>query len=65
MEEVPPLGSGQDWPEVYEDGLDEGDVSLIRSMLERSPEERLEYLQSFIDTTVALRNGQSDRQQDR
>ena len=37
--------------------LDEGDISLIRSMLERTPSERLERLQDFVDGVVALRDG--------
>ena len=48
---------GADWPEVDASGLDEGDKSLIRSMLERTPMERLAYLQELVDGMVALRNG--------
>ena len=40
--------------------LDEGDRSLIRSMLERTPTERLERLQDFADGIMALRNGRID-----
>ena len=37
-------------------GLDEGDVSLIRWMLELTPGERLEVAQDFADSMAALRN---------
>jgi hypothetical protein len=48
---------GADWPEVGSSGLDVGDRSLVRSMLERTPMERLAYLQELVDGLVALRNG--------
>ncbi len=41
--------------------LDAGDLSLIRSMLERTPEERLEHLQDFADGVTALRDGRVER----
>ncbi len=49
----------------YEAGeglLDDGDLSLIRSMLDRTPTERLERLQDFADGIMALRNGRVYRQ---
>ncbi len=49
----------------YEAGeglLDDGDISLIRSMLDRTPTERLERLQDFADGIMALRNGRVYRQ---
>ena len=48
--------------EAGEGLLDEGDISLIRSMLDRTPTERLERLQDFADGIMALRNGRVDRQ---
>jgi hypothetical protein len=42
--------------------LDEGDISQIRSMLERTPSERLERLQDFVDGVVALRDGRAESQ---
>ncbi len=42
--------------------LDEGDLSLIRAMLERTPTERLEKLQDFAEGIMALRNGRVYRQ---
>ena len=44
--------------------LDEGDISLIRSMLDRTPTERLERLQDFADGIVALRDGRDYRRAD-
>ncbi len=38
-------------------GLDTGDVSLIRWMLELTPAERLEMAQDFADSMAVLRNG--------
>ncbi len=48
-------------PEAGEGQLDAGDISLIRSMLERTPTERLEGLQDFADGVMALRDGRIDR----
>lgn len=48
--------------ETTEGQLDAGDISLIRSMLGRTPTERLEHLQDFADGVMALRNGRVDRQ---
>ena len=48
--------------EAGEGLLDEGDISLIRSMLDRTPTERLERLQDFADGIMALRNGRVYRQ---
>jgi hypothetical protein len=45
------------WPEIGSSGLDVGDRSLIHSMLERTPIERLTYLQELVDGLVALRHG--------
>ena len=42
--------------------LDEGDIGLIRTMLNRTPTERLERLQDFADGIMALRNGRVYRQ---
>ena len=39
------------------EGLDEGDVSLIRWMLELTPTERLEKARDFLVGALALRNG--------
>jgi hypothetical protein len=50
------------WPEVGDGQLDEGDTSLIRSMLARSPTERLQTLQEIVDGVTALRDGRSERQ---
>ena len=58
-----PLLGEMDWPApvAKEDGdefaLDEGDVSLIRSMLMRTPLERLMTLQGFINLAALARNG--------
>ncbi len=49
-------------PEASDRLLDEGDISLIRSMLERTPSERLERLQDFVDGVVALRDGRVEKQ---
>ncbi len=49
-------------PEASARLLDEGDISLIRSMLERTPSERLERLQDFVDGVVALRDGRVESQ---
>ena len=38
------------------DGLDEGDLDLIRSMLERTPTERLREIQGVVDAAKALRS---------
>ena len=52
-----------EWPAHVEkeDGddfaLDEGDISLIRSMLMRTPLERLMTLQGFINLAAMARNG--------
>jgi hypothetical protein len=48
---------GADRPEVGPSGLDAGDRSLVRSMLERTPMERLAYLQELVDGLVALGHG--------
>ena len=48
--------------EAGEGLLDDGDISLIRSMLDRTPTERLERLQDVADGIVALRNGRVYRQ---
>lgn len=40
-----------------EEGLDEGDISLIRWMLAMTPTERLEMAQDFLEGALALRNG--------
>ncbi|MEE8524423.1 MAG: hypothetical protein V3T72_10870 [Thermoanaerobaculia bacterium] len=50
------------WPEVGSGQLDEGDVSLIRSMLARTPTERLRTLQGIVDGVTALRDGRIERQ---
>ncbi len=42
--------------------LDEGDISLIRWMLEFSPVERLRVAQDFVDGVARLRNGRQRRQ---
>ena len=49
-------------PEAGEGQLDAGDISLIRSMLERTPTERLERLQDFANGVMALRDGRIDRE---
>ena len=49
-------------PEASNLLLDEGDISLIHSMLERTPSERLERLQDFVDGVVALRDGRVESQ---
>ena len=53
---------GADWPEVDSNDLDEGDKSLVRSMLERTPMGRLTYLQELVDGLVALRHGRTTGQ---
>lgn len=37
--------------------LDDGDVSLIRQMLELTPTQRLRSLENFVNSIAALRNG--------
>jgi len=41
--------------------LDQGDIGLIRSMLAKSPSERLETLQDFADGVMTLRHGRIER----
>ncbi len=48
------LGDDESIESVSRDGVD---LSLIRRMLSLTPLERLEYLQGFVDSVVALRNG--------
>ena len=45
-----------------ESQLDAGDISLIRSMLDRTPTERLERLQDFADGVMMLRDGRIRRE---
>lgn len=48
------LGDHESTESISRDGVD---LSLIRRMLSLTPLERLEYLQGFVDSVVALRNG--------
>ena len=48
--------------QASESPLDQGDISLIRSMLAKTPTQRLERLQDFADGIMALRNGRVFRQ---
>lgn len=50
----PPWGANG-WPRVGPEGLDEGDVDLLRSCLRRSPLERLESLELFVNEMQILR----------
>jgi len=38
-------------------GLDEGDLDLLRWMLEKTPAERLRYAEGFASSVEILRNG--------
>ncbi len=44
-------------PELSRWGMDEGDVSLIRWMLELNPTERLRFAQGFAHSVGVLKNG--------
>lgn len=54
--ETPPPGAFEE-PAVTRQGLDDGDVGLIRWMLELSPTERLEQARDFLEGALALRHG--------
>ena len=46
----------KDEPKLSKWGLDEGDLGLIRWMLELTPTERLEFAQGFAQSANLLRN---------
>ena len=45
------------WPEDFDPESIDHDESLILGMLEKTPTERLEVLQDFVDAVTLLRNG--------
>ncbi len=45
------------WPEDFDPESIDHDESLILGMLEKTPTERLEVLQDFVEAVMLLRNG--------
>ncbi len=45
------------WPEDFDPESIDHDESLILGMLEKTPTERLEVLQEFVEAVMLLRNG--------
>jgi hypothetical protein len=50
------------WPEDFDPESIDHDESLILGMLAKTPTERLEQLQDFVDAVMILRNGRKASQ---
>ncbi len=47
----------ESWPEDFDPESIDHDESLILGMLKKTPTERLEVLQDFVEAVMTLRNG--------